>query len=170
MDRRTALLALLSAASASALAMPALAQPVPAGPLSPDQYRLMALMGGELAIRTSQLALNRSRNPAVREFAQLEMNEQAAVAASLGARPGGVTLRPDQAALLQQAEAAPPARFDAVYVQGQIVGHEELLALNTSYARAGFDTVGQAVANLAVPSIQTHLSILARLRRNGAYS
>ena len=50
-------------------------------------------------------------------------------------------------------------------MRGQIAGHEELLALNTAYAQGGVDTVGRAVANLAVPSIQTHLSILGRLRR-----
>lgn len=134
--------------------------------VGPREYRQMALMGGEFAIQTSRLALDRASNPRVQEFAQLEINEQVALAASLGAAPGGVPLRPDQAQLLQQLAATPPgSRFDRSYVRGQIIGHEESLALNSSYAQAGQDTLGRSVANLAVPSIQTHLTILARLPR-----
>jgi putative membrane protein len=136
------------------------------GAADPQQYRRMALMGGEFAIQTSRLVLERAADARVQEFAQLEINEQTAFAASLGARPGGVPLRPDQAQLLQGlAATSPGSRFDRAYVRGQIAGHEELLALNTAYAQGGSDTVGRAVANVAVPSIQTHLTILGRLRR-----
>jgi len=163
MDRRAALVAL---AGTIPFAQTALAQ---SGPIGPDQYRLMALMGGDFAIRTSQLALQRTQNAGARQFAQLEINEQTAVAASLGARPGGVPLRPDQAAMVQQLSAMPPgARFDAMYVRGQIMGHRELLSLNTTYLQSGTgDALGIAVANVAVPSIQTHLTILSRLQRGG---
>jgi putative membrane protein len=136
------------------------------GAADPQQYRRMALMGGEFAIQTSRLALERGIDPRVREFAQLEINEQTAFAASLGVRPGGVPLRPDQEQLLQRLAATPSgSRFDRAYVGGQIDGHEELLVLNSAYAQGGYDTVGQAVATVAVPSIQTHLTILSRLRR-----
>lgn len=163
MDRRTALLGL---ASALALAPDTLrATPLPRAALSPRGYRMAALMGGDFAILTSELALQRSRNPHVRRFAQLEIHEQVAVAASLGARPGTAGLRPDQAALLDRLAATPPSpRFDRLYVQGQIIGHRELLALNSAYrGRAAGDATGLAVANLAVPSIETHLTILRRL-------
>jgi putative membrane protein len=125
---------------------------------------MMALMGGEFAMQTSQLALERSRNARVREFAQLEINEQLAYAAALGARPGSASLRPDHAQMLQQLQGMTGSSFDRMYVQGQIMGHEELFALNSAYAQAGYDTQGRSVAILAVPSIQTHLTILSRLR------
>lgn len=161
LDRRTALLALAGAALAPAAALGQTAVPVPTGPV---EFRTMALMGGEFALRTSQLALERSRNARVREFAQLEANEQVSYAAALGATPGGVPLRPDHAQMLQQLSAtAPGPRFDALYVRGQIMGHEELLVLNQAYARGGLDPQGRSVATLAVPSIQTHLTILSRL-------
>jgi putative membrane protein len=54
--------------------------------------------------------------------------------------------------------------FDRMYVRGQIMGHNELLALNSAYSRAGFESQGRSVATLAVPSIQTHLTILTRLQ------
>jgi putative membrane protein len=126
------------------------------------------LMGGEFAILTSRIALERSRNTHVRSFAELEINEQTAVAAALGEVPGQVQPRPDQIAIIQQLQGTPPGpRFDRAYVEGQIAGHEELLALNSAYAQNGSDSRGRAVATVAVPSIQTHLSILSKLRRNG---
>jgi putative membrane protein len=74
-------------------------------------------------------------------------------------------MRPDQAQIVQQLSAVQGTRFDRAYVQGQIAGHEELLTLNSGYAQSGGDSLGRAVANVAVPSIQTHLTILGRLRR-----
>lgn len=144
----------------------AMAQFVTPSTASPDQFRTSELMGGEFAIRTSQLALERSRDPQIRTFAQLEINEQTAIAAALGTRPGGLPLRPDQAAIVQElASLRPGSRFDHAYVAGQISGHRELLTLNTSYASSGFDNLGRSVATMAVPTIQTHLSILSRLAR-----
>jgi putative membrane protein len=168
LDRRTALLGLAGGLATLLAPGAALAQfGAGMGVGSAAQFRTMALMGGEFALQTSQLALQRARNPLVREFAQLESNEQVAYAGSLGATPGGVPLRPDQAQLLQQLSQTPPgSRFDRLYVRGQIIGHQELLALNSSYVQSGgSDTLGRAVANLAVPSIQTHLAILSRLQR-----
>lgn len=163
MDRRSVLFALAGVAAAAPMAS---AQPLLS--TSPDQFRLSELMGGEFAIATSRLALERSRNPQVRNFAQLEINEQTAVAAALGTVPGGVQPRPDQIAIIQQLQGMAPGRqFDRAYVEGQLAGHEELLALNTAYAQSGSDSRGRAVATVAVPSIQTHLSILSSLRRGG---
>ncbi len=164
LNRRT-LLSLLGAA-ALVPAGPAWAAGPHRGAVSPDRYRLMALMGGSFAIATSELALERARIPTLRTFARLEINEQVAVAGSLGARPGAAGLRPDQAALVEELAATPPGpRFDRLYLQGQVAGHRELLALNRAYAQGGRDDLGRAVANVAVPSIETHLTILSRIGR-----
>ncbi len=165
LDRRTALMALAGAvvlAPTAALAQ-GMAAPVAAAS-DPRQFRMMALMGGEFAMQSSQLALERSRNAMVQEFAQLEINEQVAYAAALGARPGMTPMRPDHAQMLQQLQAMTGSSFDRMYVRGQIMGHNELFALNSAYAQGGSDTQGRSVATLAVPSIQTHLTILSRLR------
>ncbi|CAO4193907.1 DUF4142 domain-containing protein [Methylorubrum extorquens] len=163
MNRRTLLLSLTGAASAASIAR---AQPLL--PTNPDQFRLTMLMSGEYAIATSRIALERSRNPHIRNFAQLEINEQTAVAAALGAASGTVQPRPDQIAIIQRLQGLPAQRsFDRAYVEGQIAGHEELLALNMAYAQSGGDDRSRAVATVAVPSIQTHLSILSKMLRNG---
>jgi putative membrane protein len=128
-------------------------------------FRTAALMGGEFALQTSQLALTRGRNPAVRQFAQLEANEQIAYAAAMGARPGSVGMRPDHEQMLAQLAGLRGSAFDRMYIRGQIAGHNELLQLNQSYSQSGGDPLARAVATLAVPAIQTHLTILARLPR-----
>ncbi len=165
LDRRTALMTLIGAVSLPAST--ALAQTA-AAPMeavsSPVQFRTTVLMTGGFAMQTSQAALERSRNPLVRQFAQLEINEQMALAAALGASPGSTPLRPDHAQMLQQLQSMTGRSFDRMYVQGQIMGHNEALALTSAYAQSGFDTQGRSVAILAVPSIQTHLTILSGLR------
>jgi putative membrane protein len=173
MDRRTALLSLLGATT---LAVPGAGllttRSAAALGFGTADYRTTALMGGEFAIQTSQIALEKARSRDVRGFAELEIAEQTGIAASLGTRPGGVALRPDQAQIVQELSAMPPgARFDMMYVKGQIIGHQELLALNTGALQSpGGDPVVLAVANIAVPSIQTHLVILERLARASARS
>jgi putative membrane protein len=51
-----------------------------------------------------------------------------------------------------------------MYVHSQMIGHNELPALNRAYSQAGFESQGPSVATLAVPSIQTHLTVLSRLQ------
>lgn len=128
------------------------------------QFRLVDLMGGDYSIETSRLALQKSRNPQIRNFAQLEINEQVSVAAALGATPGSVPPRPDQTAIIQRLAAMPsgPA-FDRAYVDAQIKGHDELLANNNQAVHSPADPAIRRVATLSIPTIQTHLAILQRL-------
>ncbi len=127
-------------------------------------FRLADLQGGEYSIETSRLALERGSRP-VRDFAQLEIAEQTSIASSLYAAPGSVAPRPDQSAIVARLSALPPGRaFNRAYIRGQIAGHKELLALNTYYAQSGIDPRAQAVAQVSIPTIETHLAILYRLR------
>lgn len=159
MDRRLALFALAGALPlAAGLGGRAEAQ------LGGDM-RMMALMGGEFSLQSSQLALQRSRNARVRQFAQLESNEQIAYAAAMGSGPGAVPLRQDHAALLEQMSRSSGAAFDRLYLQGQMAGHRELFQINQSMAQGGADPVGRAVATVAVPSIQTHMTMLGAMTR-----
>ena len=157
MDRRTAIAGLGIFGVASALARPASALG--------EAGSAAILEAGAFSMQTSQLAQERSRNSAVRQFAELEANEQAATAAALGVQPGSVPIRPERAAMLQQLSGLSGSRFDAMYIRGQIMGHQELLALNQAAVKAGMGGREQAVALVAVPAIQTHLYLLQGMRR-----
>jgi putative membrane protein len=142
----------------------------PLGMLDPavSPFRQTELAGGRYAIATSQIALERSENPAIRQFAQLEIAEQTAIAAALDTTPGQVPMTPAQSAKVAQLQAASSRSFDRMYLRDQIMGHNQLLALNSSYIRTGDDLRDRTVATLAVPTIQTHLDILHRLSRGSA--
>ena len=133
-----------------------------------DSQKLQILAGGDFATMTSKLALRRSSSSAVTSFAKLEIEEQAAVAEAFSSRPGAAGLTAKQATLLQQLEAAPDGEFDAMYVKGQIMGHNELLTLHQRYARRGSDPAALGASIVAVPSIRTHLALLKGIRSTAA--
>jgi putative membrane protein len=150
MDRRNVMTALAGASLISSDS----AEAAPRGGRETE-----ALGGGEFAMQTSGLALRRARHPRLRKFARLETSEQLAYAAALGARHGGVPLRPYQKALLRLSETPAGPAFDRAYLRGQILGHRELLRINRSLASGGRGIV-RSVATVAVPAIETHLAIL----------
>lgn len=158
MNRRDMLVTTLGAVASSGMA----AGSAEAFFLASSRYRLAALEGGEFAIATSQLALETSRSVRIRRFAEAEIVEQTNVAAQLGGRPGEVRPRPDHVAMIEELKAASPRTFDALYVRGQAMGHQELYGINTIYA-AEADAREQAVATSGLPMIRLHLGILARL-------
>lgn len=128
-------------------------------------FRTADLAGGAFAMQTSQLALTRTGNPDVINFANAEIAEQIQVANALGAAPGTAPMRRDHAVLLQQLASVPSGGgFERMYVQGQIRGHRELLALNETYLRTGGNPQEQSVAQMSLPLIQRHLAILNGLR------
>lgn len=156
MERRSFLLGVLGAGLLSTVA---------SAQGAAGDFRTMELGGGEFATRTSRIALARTTNPDIVQFANAEIAEQTNVAVMLGSMPGMGPLRADHAQMAAQLEGMPSGRaFDAMYVRGQIRGHRELLALNTSYLASGGDPQFQSVAAMSVPIIQQHMAVLNRLR------
>jgi putative membrane protein len=70
-------------------------------------------------------------------------------------------LLPRHQAMLANLEAA--GDFDAVYRQEQVQAEREALTLNSSYAASGGSPTLRPVAAAAVPIVQRHLRLLARL-------
>jgi len=151
---------LLGIAGLGLLSSGAVARPAP----MPD-FRTADLGGGEFATRTSQIALAKTTNPDIVQFANAEIAEQFNVATALGSSPGMGPLRTDHAAMIARLDSMPSGpTFDAMYVKGQLRGHRELLALNSSYLDGGGDPQFRSVAAMSLPIIQQHLSVLNRLR------
>jgi putative membrane protein len=130
-----------------------------------DQLKLAALMGGDFATITSQLALRQSSSRSIRTFAELEIAEQAAVATAFGTRPGAAGLTPRHEAMVAELRSLRGPAFDRMYVQGQIAGHRELLTIHTRYARVGRDPTARGASIVGVTGIQTHLAMLSGLVR-----
>ncbi len=171
--RRAALAALAPAAAATPLLLAtrtALAQTAPARPADANTYSdyvTQTLTIGTVALQTSQLAAEKATDPMVKEFAQLEVGEQTAVAtvlSSTGATPP--ELPADQQAKVQQMQdmAAGP-EFDAAYVQAQIEGHQQLLQVQQTISGGMEATVEVITAKLAEQGITSHLAMLNHIQQ-----
>lgn len=166
MDRRTTLGTLAAGAAAALFAVrPAAAQMLG----SPDALRLQALSGGTFAMQTSELALRSATMPGVRQFAQFEVEEQQAVLQAMRISgievPATVPMEASKLQMIEGLRAASGAEFDRMYVMGQVAGHEELQRVYATIANGGATAGERAIATLAVPSIRTHLGILAGLQQ-----
>jgi len=137
--------------------------------LNLEQYRKATLMVGSLAKQTSELALQQAAHPAVKQFAGFENAEQTTLAQVLTntQNPPPAPLDANEAAMLRQLEAASGPSFDQAYVQGQIMGHQQLLGIQEAFLQGqpSMATDAVHVAMLARTVIQMHLTMLQTLER-----
>jgi putative membrane protein len=170
MDRRNALLTLSGIMTTTTLlTLPrhkALAQGASAT-LQLPQYRAQTLEIGTFAKETSQAALNKATHPNVREFAGFEVAEQTAVAQVLTSdnNPQPAALNSAYQAQLQQLRAQSGRAFDLAYVQGQIAGHQHLLAVQQAFLDGRpADLDAMHIAVLVRTVIGVHLTMLQDLQ------
>lgn len=176
MDRRTFASTMLMGAIGGA-AVPALAQdryaPSGAMPMGPTERRhaMDTLMVGNVALQTSQIALNRALRPQVREFARFEAEEQTGIAQIIGEMMGGAMPppppSPTDARMIAGLQRARGAAFDRMYLMGQMDGHRRLLTIQEQYLRDGRNMHHRHVAMLARGRIMEHLDDLQRLQARG---
>ncbi len=114
-------------------------------------------------IEAGRLALAQSSNPQVRAFAQMMIDQHtqssaqmAAALQSIGMNPPPAQLTPDLSHRLDLLRTAGTG-FDAMYLQDQVVAHQEALALHQACAaNAGGPVAGVSAA--AAPIVQSHLN------------
>jgi len=122
-------------------------------------------------IQSSNLALSRSQNANVRQFAQMMISHHSQSTDQLraSARASGVTpvprLTPMQTKMMNQLQVASPGTFDRIYMTQQVRAHELALALHSNYARAGDAPALRATASAAVPVVTQHLAQARQLAR-----
>ncbi|MGN6057207.1 MAG: DUF4142 domain-containing protein [Sphingomicrobium sp.] len=140
-------------------------------PLMAPGFLAQAGSANQWEIESSQLALQMSTNPAVRNLANViiadhtVMGQQVtAAAASAGLPPPPTTLLPPQQSMLDQLRAAGsgPA-FDMAYQQAQISAHQQAIQLMQNYAAQGDVPALRTVASQAIPTMQKHLSMAQSL-------
>jgi len=130
-----------------------------------DPAKAPAILNGNFAKATSQLAAQQATNDAVRQFAELEVAEQTAVARAFGVPADApLSIPEDKAAMLEQLRAATGAEFDMMYVDGQITGHQELRAIHSDYAENGSDPMARGASIVGVTGIDTHLVMLNSIK------
>lgn len=190
MQRRDLLLGFLSASATHAVTRMAVAQPAPAGALPAALYLDMATKGGMFLENTARDAHAKTRNPSLKRFSRVEVNEQVDLAGKLGAATGrppmaagpaaapflaaglagsppvpGMTTDAQKAQILAQLAAMPGgAQHDAMFVEASLRGHQEALAIHGSYAANGDDPTLRRIARNALPLIRLHIAQLSRMQ------
>jgi putative membrane protein len=167
MNRRLVLLSAAATPFFSKLVSSAVAQTDPdaSAPLDMGQHKRMTLTVGSLSLQMSHIAVDRTRNERVKQFAGFEVAEQTTLAQVLNNdnSPTLTPLPPPLVTALQQlrdTEAGPA--FDRAYVLGQIQGHQQLFSIQQRFLNGQNTTSSDAVhvAMLARTAIQMHLTML----------
>jgi putative membrane protein len=160
MLRRTAMTALSFAAVSPFLLRAASAQSASGGDA---QLRQRILAASTFSLNGSELAIQKAQTPAVKTFAQFEAAEQRAEqqAMRLAGLPIPATVEMDgqKLQMTQQLRTLDGAQFERMYLQGQTMGHQELLQLHQTLLTAG-TREEQVIATLAIASIQQHIAML----------
>lgn len=136
----------------------------PAVPVSAANYVASAGSIDLFIIGSSELALQRSSNQRVRDFARMMIDAHKGTSGQLsfaGRRLNllpSATPNPTHRAMLNELQQA--ANFDATYVRQQRAIHREASVLHSAYAAAGTSPTLRPVAKALAPIIERHIRML----------
>lgn len=141
--------------------------PAMAQVMTPTEY-VAAAGAGDLYERTSsQIVLESTSDPRVRDFAQMMITQhgkttadvKAAAKASRVAAPPPM-LNPLQTELIAELRAETGPSRDAVYIAQQKAAHGQALNVHKAYAMGGTKPALKAAATKIVPVVQSHIDML----------
>lgn len=141
------------------------------------QFRQEAMNSDAFELRSSRLAIQRSRSQAVRSFARemvrdhgkssaMLMEMAGGTTATAGRQRSGSTLDPRRAQMYEQLRAQRGRAFDALYAQMQVQAHEEAVTLFTSYSSNGSDPALRRFATETLPTLREHLAEAQQLQQS----
>jgi putative membrane protein len=138
------------------------------------QHVAQMMLVGTLSLEASKLALPKTQNAKVKQFAQLEMAEQGTVAdvlRSIKAAAGDLApppqLNSEAQEVLKRLQHSQKSSFDRDYVQAGITAHHDLLKIQEDYLSVGKNQVNVSVAQLVSAIIKEHLVLLHDLEGVG---
>ncbi|NLS29363.1 hypothetical protein S2M10_43880 [Sphingomonas sp. S2M10] len=150
-----------------------MAPPQMAMPRDAMGYARQAGAGDLYEIESSTLAQQRAGSGAVRQFGQMMIEHHGMTTQQLtdAARTAGMTPPPPvldarQRKMIDELRGLSGARFDSAYLRQQRTAHQEALALHAGYAENGDNAALRTVAAAAVPIVQRHVDLLARLPKD----
>ena len=170
--QKIAIVAVAAALAAGCATQPA-PEPMPVvpavdvnSPLYAPMFLQMATSSNLWEIQSSQLALQKSTNPAIQSFAQMIIadhtmlgQQMMAAAQSAGLPPPPQVLMPEEQQMLAQLQAAPAgASFDMAYRDAQVMAHQKAIGLFQNYSASGDNPTLRATAAQALPKLQQHLA------------
>ncbi len=121
-------------------------------------------------VKASQLALQRSQDPAIRQFAQKMVSENTDAAnklkveldkAKIGVSPP-TALEPERQALLDKLMNVGMEDFNKLYMTMQVAGQQESVTLHTAFGNTGQDNF-RAYARAMITQAKDHLAQAQRI-------
>jgi len=139
-------------------------------PATPEQFIQKVANANEFEIQSSQLALDKSKNDAIRRFAQRMIDDHTKIGDELKAtlqqanlpQPSAQLSEQDRA-LLTKLKIERQAAFDRNYVADQVKGHMQAVHLVGLYAKDGTNPVLKELAAKTLPMLQEHLKLAEAL-------
>jgi putative membrane protein len=134
-----------------------------------QQFVTNAAQSDLTEIQTSQLAVERSKTPAVREFAQRMIKDHTQSSQQLTqiAQQKGFTLPKSvgeqNEALLTKLSKLQGTEFDRAYMNGQVQAHTKAVNLYQQYLQEGQDPQLKAFASKFEPIIANHLNMAKKM-------
>lgn len=120
-------------------------------------------------IQTSQLALQKSKNKSVRDYAQMmikhhtESSKELKPIAQSKRVPLPTTIGPENTALLTSLKKVNGSKFDQAYMQGQVQAHTKTQAEYQKYLDQGQDPQLRAFATKISPVVAQHLQMAQKM-------
>ena len=144
--------------------------PATAQVMAPAEYVRTAGASDLYERRSSQLVLQTTADPRVRDFARMMIAHHTKSTADVVAaarrsrvRPAPPMLMPLQAELIAQLRAEQGAARDAAYIAQQKASHNQALAVQQAYAAEGTAPALRAAAAGIVPVVLGHIEMLKRM-------
>ena len=166
--------ALTAAAPAAFAADPpstAAAPGVTAPAMSSDEFLSKLAVGNKFEIDSSKLAISTTHSEQVKAFATQMVNDhgQAAVKMKQAVTDAKVKAPADSLdakhqAILDDLKAKKAAAFDKTYVDAQLQGHIDTVALVEAYAQTGDNARLKAFASDLLPTLRGHLDHVRKLK------
>lgn len=135
----------------------------PVGASRPDRAFYEAFVQSGIAeIDAANLALQKSSNAMVKDFAAMMIKDHTSANArvkALAPRLPGSASAADRAVQAKLTSLGAPI-FDQFYIRSQIDAHEQLLDLVSTEAASGKDPKAKAFAEEILPTVQSHLKLI----------
>jgi putative membrane protein len=135
-----------------------------------DEFLTKLAAGNKFEIDSSKLAISKSKSETVKAFANQMVADhgQAAVKMKKAVTDAKAKAPPDSLDAKHQAiyddlKKKDGAAFDQAYVEAQMKGHVETVAMVEAYAKSGDNARIKAFASDILPTLRTHLDNVKKL-------
>ena len=168
-----ALAIVMAAGATGAIAQTPPPPPPPEAMTQAMPYVMAAGMSDLYEINSSQIAVQKSQSPKIRQFANMLIKDHTKTTAATmkAAQKAGLTPTPPMldagmTASITELQNASPADFDRIYIGQQIPAHQAAFSLHSHYANAGDKSQLRATARAAIAPVQHHLDMATKMQKD----